>query len=64
MADINKVIKELWQKTYRNSDIDYIAIRWGEEGGACARCACMHVFVRAYVGRGGCCTPVLLCGCR
>lgn len=24
MADINKIIKELWQKTYRNQDIDYI----------------------------------------
>lgn len=26
MEDINKIIKELWQKTYRNSDIDYIQI--------------------------------------
>ena len=26
MAEINKVIKELWQKTYRNQDIDYIFI--------------------------------------
>ena len=24
MTDINKTIKELWQKTYRNQDIDYI----------------------------------------
>ena len=24
MADINKIIKELWQKTYRNQDIDHI----------------------------------------
>jgi len=26
MAEINKVIKELWQKTYRNQDIDHIFI--------------------------------------
>ncbi len=26
MAEINKVIRELWQKTYRNPDIDHIAI--------------------------------------
>jgi DNA repair protein RAD50 len=34
MADINAAVKELWQKTYRNSDIDYIAIRADTEGGA------------------------------
>ena len=30
MADINKIVKELWQKTYRNQDIDYIQVstRW------------------------------------
>lgn len=28
------MVKELWQKTYRNSDIDYIAIRTDSEGGA------------------------------
>ena len=27
MADINKIVKELWQKTYRNQDIDYIQAR-------------------------------------
>ena len=27
MNDINKVIKELWQRTYRGQDIDYIQIR-------------------------------------
>lgn len=27
MSDINKIIKELWQKTYRGQDIDYIQIR-------------------------------------
>lgn len=32
MGNINKTIKELWQKTYRNSDIDYIQIKY-EEGG-------------------------------
>ena len=29
MADINKIVKELWQKTYRNSDIDYIQVGMG-----------------------------------
>ena len=24
MAEINMIVKELWQKTYRNQDIDYI----------------------------------------
>lgn len=32
MADINKVVKELWQKTYRGQDIDYIAIRADADG--------------------------------
>lgn len=32
MADINKVIKELWQKTYRGQDIDYIEIKADAEG--------------------------------
>jgi DNA repair protein RAD50 len=27
MGDINKVVKELWQRTYRGQDIDYIQIR-------------------------------------
>lgn len=27
MSDINQTIKELWQKTYRNQDIDYIQAR-------------------------------------
>jgi DNA repair protein RAD50 len=27
MSDINKIIKELWQKTYRGQDIDYIQVR-------------------------------------
>ena len=26
MADINKIVRELWQKTYRGQDIDYIKI--------------------------------------
>ena len=34
MSDINKIIKELWQKTYRNSDIDYIQIKADSEGAA------------------------------
>jgi hypothetical protein len=36
MEDINKIIKELWQKTYRGQDIDYISVRdqrwWGASG--------------------------------
>jgi DNA repair protein RAD50 len=34
MADINKIVKELWQKTYRNQDIDYIQIKADQEGAA------------------------------
>jgi hypothetical protein len=33
MADINKFVKELWQRTYRNQDIDYIQVHtagWDE----------------------------------
>ena len=33
MADINKTVKELWQKTYRGQDIDYIKIVADTEGG-------------------------------
>jgi len=32
MADINKIVKELWQKTYRNQDIDYIMIKSDADG--------------------------------
>lgn len=32
MADINKIVKELWQKTYRGQDIDYIQIKADTEG--------------------------------
>lgn len=32
MEEINKIIKELWQQTYRGQDIDYIAIRSDAEG--------------------------------
>lgn len=32
MADINKTVKELWQKTYRGQDIDYIKIAADTEG--------------------------------
>lgn len=32
MSDINKTIKELWQKTYRNQDIDYIQVKADSEG--------------------------------
>ena len=27
MSDINKVVRELWQRTYRGQDIDFIQIR-------------------------------------
>ncbi|KAK9807149.1 hypothetical protein WJX73_000402 [Symbiochloris irregularis] len=32
MEDINKIVKELWQKTYRNQDIDYIQIKADADG--------------------------------
>lgn len=34
MTDINAIVKELWQKTYRNGDIDYIQIKADQEGAA------------------------------
>uniref|UniRef100_A0A383V2M5 Rad50/SbcC-type AAA domain-containing protein n=1 Tax=Tetradesmus obliquus TaxID=3088 RepID=A0A383V2M5_TETOB len=34
MADINKIVKEMWQKTYRGQDIDYIQIKADAEGTA------------------------------
>ena len=34
MSDINKVIKELWQRTYRGQDIDSIQIRADADGSA------------------------------
>ena len=33
MSDINKIIKELWQKTYRGQDIDFIQIRADSDQG-------------------------------
>ncbi|KAL0484574.1 hypothetical protein AKO1_011577 [Acrasis kona] len=36
MAEINAIIKELWQKTYRGQDIDTIEIRSDSEGSASA----------------------------
>ncbi|CAI5976097.1 unnamed protein product [Closterium sp. NIES-65] len=32
MEEINKIIKELWQQTYRGQDIDYVEIRSDAEG--------------------------------
>lgn len=32
MGDINKIIKELWQKTYRGQDIDNIQIKADTDG--------------------------------
>lgn len=32
MEEINKIIRELWQQTYRGRDIDYISIHSDAEG--------------------------------
>lgn len=32
MEEINKIVRELWQQTYRGQDIDYISIRSDSEG--------------------------------
>lgn len=32
MEEINKIIRELWQQTYRGQDIDYIRIHSDSEG--------------------------------
>jgi DNA repair protein RAD50 len=32
MEEINKIIKELWQQTYRGQDIDCISINSDSEG--------------------------------
>lgn len=37
MAEINKIIRELWQKTYKGNDIDTLEIRSNEEGASSAR---------------------------
>jgi DNA repair protein RAD50 len=37
MSDINKVVKELWQRTYRGQDIDFIQIRSDGVPGATGR---------------------------
>lgn len=34
MSDINKIVKEMWQKTYRGQDIDCIQIKADAEGTA------------------------------
>jgi hypothetical protein len=34
MSDINKIVKELWQRTYRGQDIDFIQIKADAEGTA------------------------------
>ena len=33
MEEINKIVRELWQQTYRGQDIDYISIHSDSEGG-------------------------------
>jgi DNA repair protein RAD50 len=37
MRDVNATIKELWQKTYRHGDIDFIQVRADADGAAGAR---------------------------
>lgn len=32
MEEINKIIRELWQQTYRGQDIDYISIHSNSDG--------------------------------
>ena len=32
MEEINKIIRELWQQTYRGQDIDYVSIHSDSEG--------------------------------
>ena len=32
MEEINKIIRELWQQTYRGQDIDYVSIHLDSEG--------------------------------
>ena len=32
MEEINRIVKELWQQTYRGQDIDYIELRADNEG--------------------------------
>lgn len=32
MEEINKIIRELWQQTYRGQDIDYISIHSDSDG--------------------------------
>lgn len=49
MSDINKTIKELWQKTYRGVDIDYIQIKADTESTASSRSSYNYRVVM-YVG--------------
>eukprot|EP00890_Picochlorum_soloecismus_P006767 jgi/Picsp_1/915/NSC_04400-R1_dna repair protein rad50 len=49
MADINKTIKELWQKTYRGVDIDYIQIKADTDSTASSRSSYNYRVVM-YVG--------------
>ena len=51
MEEVNAIIKELWQTTYRNGDIDYIAIRSDVEETAAAQAAAAAA--GAAKGRGG-----------
>lgn len=32
MADVNRTVRELWQRTYRGQDIDHVAIKADADG--------------------------------
>ncbi len=52
MADINKIIKEMWQKTYRNQDIDHIQARVLAPSAQLRRCTRAPEACRASGPRG------------
>ena len=47
MEEINKIIRELWQQTYRGQDIDYISIHSDSEG-AGTRSYSYKVWTKSY----------------
>lgn len=65
MSDINKIIKELWQKTYRGQDIDYIQIRADADQGTARsynyRCALVYMlYMLLHMLAGGLIVPACL----
>ena len=59
MSDINKVVRELWQRTYRGQDIDYIQIRSDEEGNKAGRTTYIVLVVHQCSSQGA--IPVHQC---